>query len=117
MANGSQCHDDMNKRIAVEDIKLTFEICLVDEVSLDEHVCDVCRVDDDDEAQIEFSRSSFSKLLRTVYLAEARLYSQMSYLGSLTYSIHVVTWQWQKSHHNGMGQQKLRFNGIELTID
>ncbi|KAJ0932180.1 putative fungal lipase-like domain, alpha/Beta hydrolase [Helianthus annuus] len=61
-----------------------------DEGLFDEHECDACRVDydgDDDDAQIEFDRSSFSKLLRRVSLGEARLYSQMCYLGSLAYSI------------------------------
>uniref|UniRef100_A0A5B7BA05 Fungal lipase-type domain-containing protein n=1 Tax=Davidia involucrata TaxID=16924 RepID=A0A5B7BA05_DAVIN len=48
--------------------------------------CDVCRVDDDED-KIEFDRDSFSKLLRRVSLAEARLYAQMSYLGNLAYSI------------------------------
>ncbi|XP_076905470.1 phospholipase A1 PLIP2, chloroplastic-like [Bidens hawaiensis] len=51
----------------------------------DEGECDdVCRVDDDG---VDFDRSSFSRLLRRVSLGEARLYSQMSYLGSLAYSI------------------------------
>ncbi|KAJ0597736.1 putative fungal lipase-like domain, alpha/Beta hydrolase, phospholipase A1 PLIP1/2/3 [Helianthus annuus] len=63
-----------------------------DEGLIDEHECDACKVDydgdgDDDDAQIEFDRSSFSKLLRRVSLGEARLYSQMCYLGSLAYSI------------------------------
>ncbi|KAL8191985.1 hypothetical protein R6Q57_028106 [Mikania cordata] len=58
----------------------------IDEVSFDEQDCDACRIDDDED-QIEFDRSSFSKLLRRVTLAEARLYSQMSYLGRLAYSI------------------------------
>ncbi|KAJ0779157.1 putative fungal lipase-like domain, alpha/Beta hydrolase, phospholipase A1 PLIP1/2/3 [Helianthus annuus] len=48
---------------------------------------DACRVDDDDDVRIEFDKSSFSKLLRRVSLAEARVYSQMSYLGTLAYSI------------------------------
>ncbi|KAK6120148.1 hypothetical protein DH2020_046054 [Rehmannia glutinosa] len=48
--------------------------------------CDLCEVEDDDE-KIDFNRESFSKLLRKVSLAEARLYAQMSYLGSLAYSI------------------------------
>ncbi|XP_073269785.1 phospholipase A1 PLIP2, chloroplastic-like, partial [Primulina huaijiensis] len=47
--------------------------------------CDVCAVDDDEK--IEFDRESFSKLLRKVPLAEARLYAKMYYLGSLAYSI------------------------------
>lgn len=47
--------------------------------------CDVCSVDDDEK--FKFDRKSFSKLLRRVSLAEARLYAQMSYLGSLAYGI------------------------------
>ncbi|KAG6436040.1 hypothetical protein SASPL_100921 [Salvia splendens] len=53
--------------------------------------CDVCCYhDDDDEEKKEFDRESFSKLLRKVPLAEARFYSQMSYLGSLAYSISQI---------------------------
>ncbi|KAL6968601.1 hypothetical protein U1Q18_034402 [Sarracenia purpurea var. burkii] len=48
--------------------------------------CDGCRVVDDDE-KIEFDRDAFSKLLRRVSLSDARLYSQMSYLGNLAYSV------------------------------
>nr|XP_016441025.1 PREDICTED: uncharacterized protein LOC107766701 [Nicotiana tabacum] len=48
--------------------------------------CDVCSVDDDEE-KFKFDRNSFSKLLKRVSLAEARLYAQMSYLGSLAYAI------------------------------
>lgn len=51
-----------------------------------DHDCDVCAVDDVDD-NIEFDRDSFSKLLRRVSLAEARLYAQMAHLGSLAYSI------------------------------
>lgn len=47
--------------------------------------CDVCSVDDDEK--FKFDRNSFSKLLRRVSLAEARLYARMSYLGSLAYRI------------------------------
>ncbi|XP_011079576.1 uncharacterized protein LOC105163063 isoform X2 [Sesamum indicum] len=54
----------------------------------DDEECDACAIDDaDDDEKIEFNRESFSKLLRKVPLAEARLYAQMSYLGSLAYSI------------------------------
>lgn len=56
----------------------------------DDEGCDGCRVDDnddDDEKKAEFDRDSFSKLLRKVSLAEARLYAQMSYLGNLAYCI------------------------------
>ncbi|OVA02557.1 Lipase [Macleaya cordata] len=41
----------------------------------------------DEESMVEFDRDSFSKLLRKVSLAEAKLYAQMSYLGKLAYSI------------------------------
>ncbi|KAI3460764.1 hypothetical protein Pfo_017427 [Paulownia fortunei] len=41
--------------------------------------CDVCTIDDDDDEKIEFDKESFSKLLRKVPLAEARLYAQLSY--------------------------------------
>lgn len=48
--------------------------------------CDACAIDGDDE-KFEFNRKSFSKLLRKVPLAEARLHARMSYLGTLAYSI------------------------------
>lgn len=55
----------------------------------DDEDCDVCRVgdNDDEKEEIQFDRDSFSRLLRRVSLAEARLYAQMSYLGNLAYSI------------------------------
>ncbi|KAJ9171745.1 hypothetical protein P3X46_015064 [Hevea brasiliensis] len=53
----------------------------------EEEECDVCRVEDDDDKEIEFDTDSFSRLLRKVSLAEAKLYSQMAYLGSLAYTI------------------------------
>ncbi|KAG9154192.1 hypothetical protein Leryth_000657 [Lithospermum erythrorhizon] len=62
--------------------------------------CKGCSFDDDDDEdddndgdddgnveKIEFDRKSFSRLLKRVSLAEARLYAQMSYLGDLAYSI------------------------------
>lgn len=52
----------------------------------DNEECDVCRVDEEED-QVQFDRDSFSKLLRRVSLAEAKLYAQMSYLGHLAYSI------------------------------
>ncbi|KAJ7973042.1 Lipase [Quillaja saponaria] len=61
--------------------------CDNDDQEQEEEVCDACRVDDDDEEEIHFDRDSFSRLLRRVSLAEARLYGQMSYLGNLAYSI------------------------------
>ncbi|KAK9281346.1 hypothetical protein L1049_004246 [Liquidambar formosana] len=51
----------------------------------EEEECDVCGIDEEDG--VEFDRDSFSRLLRRVSLAEAKLYAQMSYLGSLAYSI------------------------------
>ncbi|XP_015572432.1 phospholipase A1 PLIP2, chloroplastic isoform X2 [Ricinus communis] len=56
------------------------------EEEVEEH-CDACRVDDDDEKGIEFDKDSFSRLLKKVSLAEAKLYAQMSYLGNLAYCI------------------------------
>ncbi|KAG7971004.1 hypothetical protein I3843_07G114000 [Carya illinoinensis] len=55
----------------------------------DEEGCDACRVgdDEDEKERVEFDRDSFSRLLRRVSLAEARLYAQMSYLGNLAYGI------------------------------
>ncbi|CAA0831976.1 alpha/beta-Hydrolases superfamily protein [Striga hermonthica] len=57
----------------------------------DDEGCDLCTVDyeddGDDDERVEFDRESFSKLLHKVPLGEARLYAQMSYLGSLAYSI------------------------------
>lgn len=59
-----------------------------DDEDEDDEECAGCRVEDDDEKQeAEFDRDSFSRLLRRVSLAEARLYSQMSYLGNLAYCI------------------------------
>ncbi|XP_017242060.1 phospholipase A1 PLIP2, chloroplastic isoform X2 [Daucus carota subsp. sativus] len=51
-----------------------------------EEKCSVCG-NDDDEKEIEMDKKSFLEMLRRVTLAEARLYAQMSYLGSLAYSI------------------------------
>ncbi|XP_022876218.1 uncharacterized protein LOC111394566 isoform X2 [Olea europaea var. sylvestris] len=47
--------------------------------------CDVCAIDD--EENFEYDKESFSKLLKKLPLAEARLYAHMSYLGNLAYSI------------------------------
>ncbi|KAK7392254.1 hypothetical protein VNO78_20686 [Psophocarpus tetragonolobus] len=53
--------------------------------------CDACGVDEDDgdgdEEEAQFDRGSFSRMLRRVSLAEARLYAQMSHLGNLAYDI------------------------------
>ncbi|CAN4113418.1 unnamed protein product [Withania somnifera] len=51
----------------------------------DDEDCDLCSVNNDEK--FKFDRNSFSKLLRRVSLVEARLYAQMSYLGSLAYGI------------------------------
>lgn len=53
----------------------------------DTRTCDChdgCRIEQDDP---HFDKDSFSRFLRKVSLAEARLYAQMSYLGTLAYSI------------------------------
>lgn len=50
-------------------------------------VCSVCNDDAGDDKKIDFNRDSFTKLLRRVPLAEARLYAHMSYLGNLAYCI------------------------------
>ncbi|XP_021770123.1 uncharacterized protein LOC110734323 [Chenopodium quinoa] len=56
--------------------------------------CKACYSDeddnDDDEKNVEFDRNSFSKMLKKVSLSEAKLYAQMSYLGSLAYCIPSV---------------------------
>ncbi|XP_076892974.1 phospholipase A1 PLIP2, chloroplastic-like [Bidens hawaiensis] len=61
--------------------------CEKDEVLVDEHACDQCRVDDDEDDRIEFDKMRFLKMLRRVSLAEARVYLKLSYLGTLAYSI------------------------------
>ncbi|XP_027366091.1 phospholipase A1 PLIP2, chloroplastic-like [Abrus precatorius] len=57
----------------------------------EEEACDGCRVDEDEgdcgKEEVQFDRDSFSRMLRRVSLAEARLYAQMSHLGNLAYSI------------------------------
>ncbi|VFQ59583.1 unnamed protein product [Cuscuta campestris] len=69
----------------------------------DEDDCDPCAVDDDDNEEDEFDRNSFSKLLWRVSLKEARFYDQMSYLGTLAYSIPQI------KPRNLLGYHKLRF--------
>lgn len=57
--------------------------------------CDGCKVDEDggdvngdrDGEEVQFDRGSFSRMLRRVSLAEARLYAQMSHLGNLAYDV------------------------------
>lgn len=50
---------------------------------------DGCEVCDDGEAGV-VDKESFGKMLRRVTLGEARLYAQISYLGSLAYSIPMI---------------------------
>lgn len=54
-----------------------------------EEICEFCRVDEDENEknEIEMDKHSFSRMLKKVSLAEAKLYAQMSYLGSLAYDI------------------------------
>ncbi|KAK8702268.1 hypothetical protein V6N13_020629 [Hibiscus sabdariffa] len=61
-------------------------------VNGDEEICEFCRVDDDDDekTEIEVDKDSFSKMLRRVSLAEAKLYAQLSYLGNLAYEVQNI---------------------------
>lgn len=86
--------EEEKQGIAEEEIKIEMEEerdVEDQEIACDDgEGCDTCRIveeEEDDEKEIEFDRHSFSKLLRRVSLAEARLYAQMSYLGSIAYSI------------------------------
>ncbi|XVE73410.1 hypothetical protein DITRI_Ditri11bG0115800 [Diplodiscus trichospermus] len=77
-----------------------------DVVNQEEEICEFCRVDDDDEndnKEIEIDKHSFSKMLKRVSLAEAKLYAQMSYLGSLAYDIP-----------NIKPESLLRYRGLRL---
>ncbi|KAK8998229.1 hypothetical protein V6N11_083622 [Hibiscus sabdariffa] len=61
-------------------------------VNKEDEICEFCSVcdDDDDEneiKEIEIDKHSFSKMLKRVSLADAKLYAQMSYLGCLAYMI------------------------------
>lgn len=68
--------------------KVEQEGVAIGEEEEEEEDCELCNVaDHDDEKQVGFDRDSFSRLLRRVSLAEARLYAKMSYLGNLAYSI------------------------------
>ncbi|XP_061353211.1 phospholipase A1 PLIP2, chloroplastic-like [Gastrolobium bilobum] len=59
-----------------------------DEEEEEECECDDgCRIDEEEEEEVRFDRDSFSRMLRRVSLAEARLYAQISHLGNLAYSI------------------------------
>ncbi|XP_051118942.1 phospholipase A1 PLIP2, chloroplastic-like [Andrographis paniculata] len=83
------------KEEAVNEPESTKEIGakLEGEINDDGGEDDCCAVENDGDCdcdgdeQIQFDRESFSKLLRKVPLAEARLYSRMSYLGNLAYAI------------------------------
>ncbi|OIW12988.1 hypothetical protein TanjilG_15437 [Lupinus angustifolius] len=64
--------------------------------------CDDCRVENDEEEkeeEVHFDRDSFSRMLRRVSLAEARLYAQMSHLGNLAYSIPNINTAKLLKHH------------------
>ncbi|KAJ1412573.1 Fungal lipase-like domain [Sesbania bispinosa] len=57
-----------------------------EEIVENEEECDDgCKVDEEEE--VLFDRDSFSRMLRRVSLAEARLYAHLSNLGNLAYSI------------------------------
>ncbi|XWS31804.1 hypothetical protein CRYUN_Cryun23aG0107600 [Craigia yunnanensis] len=64
-------------------------------VNEEEEICEFCTVDVDDDGgneknEIEIDKHLFSKMLKRVSLAEAKLYAQMSYLGSLAYAIPTI---------------------------
>ncbi|CAL0316486.1 unnamed protein product [Lupinus luteus] len=64
--------------------------------------CDDCSVENNDEEkeeEVQFDRDSFSRMLRRVSLAEARLYAQMSHLGNLAYSIKNINPAKLLKHH------------------
>ncbi|KAI9082496.1 hypothetical protein K1719_035365 [Acacia pycnantha] len=65
--------------------------------------CGVGTADDHDEADFQFDRDSFSRMLWRVTLTEASLYEQLSYLGSLAYSIPKI------KPENLLGRYSLRF--------
>lgn len=67
----------------------------------DEDDSDLCRVGEGKEEK--FDQESFSRLLRRVSLVEAKVYAQMSYLGSLAYSIPKI------KPRNLLKHQGLRF--------
>ncbi|KAJ8623334.1 hypothetical protein MRB53_031863 [Persea americana] len=67
----------------------------------DEDDSDLCRVGEGKEEK--FDKESFSRLLRRVSLVEAKVYAQMSYLGSLAYSIPKI------KPRNLLKHQGLRF--------
>ncbi|KAE8699602.1 transcription initiation factor TFIID subunit 13-like isoform X1 [Hibiscus syriacus] len=74
----------------------------------DEEICEFCRVVADDEEnenkEIEIDKDSFSKMLRKVSLAEAKLYAQLSYLGNLAYDIQ-----------NIKPQNLLKYRGLRMV--
>lgn len=82
--NDEETISENNQESKVEEKKDDDEDDQRDKCSCEEE-CNVC--DDDDENKVELDKKSFSEMLRRVTLAEARLYAQMSYLGSLAYSI------------------------------
>lgn len=77
-----ELRDEREEDLVVEDREISCD---------EEEFCDTCRIaEEEDEKEVEFDKHSFSRLLRRVSLAEARLYAQMSYLGCLAYSISEI---------------------------
>ncbi|GMI76026.1 PLASTID LIPASE2 [Hibiscus trionum] len=79
-----------------------------DNVNEEDEICEFCSVcdDDDDEdeneneiKEIEINKHTFSKMLKRVSLADAKLYAQMSYLGCLAYMIPKIKPESLLIHH------------------
>ncbi|XP_065860403.1 phospholipase A1 PLIP2, chloroplastic isoform X2 [Euphorbia lathyris] len=83
---GQNRNGDEGSNVECDDVAVKSGINTEEEEE-EEEECISCRVQDDDEKEIEFDRDSFSRLLRKASLAEAKLYAQISYLGHLAYSI------------------------------
>ncbi|KAL2323698.1 hypothetical protein Fmac_028077 [Flemingia macrophylla] len=80
------------KQINEEEVAVGDQNQTNDDNEEEEEMCECdsgCMVDGDEE-EVQFDRGSFSRMLRRVSLAEARLYAQMSHLGSLAYDIRNI---------------------------
>ncbi|MBA0852453.1 hypothetical protein Goshw_005497 [Gossypium schwendimanii] len=65
----------------------------------EERMCECCRACDDENEIKEIDKHSFSKMLKRVSLADAKLYAQMSYLGCLAYVIPRIKPENLLKHH------------------
>ncbi|MBA0736879.1 hypothetical protein Gogos_010367 [Gossypium gossypioides] len=65
----------------------------------EERICECCRACDDENEIKEIDKHLFSKMLKRVSLADAKLYAQMSYLGCLAYVIPRIKPENLLKHH------------------